>query len=132
MNTQNNKHNFYNKTLRPFAHENRYTMTKAEACLWKYALRAKSMRGYTFNRQRPVLNYIADFMYKELKLIIEVDGYSHTLEEVIAKDKTKQQNLESAGFIVIRFNDDEVLKNIEHIKRNIEQTIIEIEDKLKQ
>ena len=35
------------------------------------------MRGYNFNRQRPVLDYIADFMCKELKLIIELDGITH-------------------------------------------------------
>ena len=119
----------YNKTLRTFAHENRYQMTKAEACLWKYALRAKAMKGYTFNRQRPVLNYIADFMCKKLKLVIEVDGYSHTLDEVIRKDKIRQIDLEKAGFTVIRFTDAEVLKEIESVKRVIEQTMEKLEGK---
>lgn len=68
MIAEKNNHLLYNKSLQPFASENRKQMTKAEACLWKYALRAKQM-GYTFNRQRPVLNYVADFMCKELKLI---------------------------------------------------------------
>jgi very-short-patch-repair endonuclease len=58
MPTENN--NFYNKRLQSFAHENRYEMTKAEACLWKFVLSGKKL-GYTFNRQRPVLNFIADF-----------------------------------------------------------------------
>lgn len=75
-------YNLYNKKLQPYASKNRKQMTKAEACLWKYVLKAK-MTGYTFNRQRPVLNYIADFMCKEKKLIIEVDGITHTFEEVI-------------------------------------------------
>ena len=89
--------NHYNKNLQPFATQNRKQITKAEACLWKYALKAKQM-GYTFNRQRPVLKYIADFMCKELKLIIEVDGYTHLLENVIKNDIIRQQKLESAGF----------------------------------
>ena len=126
MKADKENYNLYNKTLQPFAHENRYQMTKAEACLWKYALRAKMMCGHTFNRQRPVLNYIADFMCKELKLIIEVDGYSHTLDEVIEKDVIKQRDLEKAGFVVIRFTDEEVLKRIEDVKRAIELTIEEI------
>lgn len=109
----------------PLAHENRYEMTKAEACLWKYVLKAKQT-GYTFNRQRPVLNYIADFMCKPLKLIIEVDGYSHSLEETIEKDKIKQTELEKAGFKVIRFRDEEVLKEIKNVKRVILQTIEEL------
>lgn len=127
MDTKNSNYNFYNKTLRVFAHENRYQMTKAEACLWKYVLKAKMMKGYTFNRQRPVLNYIADFMCKELKLVIEVDGYSHTLDEIIEKDRIKQADLEKMGFIVLHFRDNDVLKNIEHVKRVIELTIEKIE-----
>lgn len=111
-------YNHYNKKLQPFANENRKQMTKAEACLWKYVLKAK-MTGYTFNRQRPVLNYITDFMCKEKKLIIEVDGITHTFEEVIKKDIVRQKNLENSGFRVIRFKDEEVLKQIESVRRTI-------------
>jgi very-short-patch-repair endonuclease len=118
------RNNFYNKTLRPYAGENRKQMTKAEACLWKYALKAKQM-GYPFNRQRPVLNYIADFMCKELKLIIEVDGYSHTLESVIKNDIIRQSKLEEAGFVVVRFKDEEVLKEIARV-RDVILEVIEV------
>jgi len=117
-----NNHNFYNKNLKKFAKENRKEMTKAEACLWKYALKAKQM-GYTFNRQRPVLNYIADFMCKELKLIIEVDGYTHLKEEVIKNDIIRQKKLEEVGFKVIRFKDEEVLTGMKGVKAIIFQTI---------
>lgn len=117
----------YNTGHREFAHDLRYNMTKAEACLCKYVLRAKMMRGYTFNRQRPILNYIADFSCKKLKLVIEVDGYSHSLEKTIEKDRKKQDVLEKAGIIVIRFTDDEVLKGIENVRRAIEYTIEGIE-----
>ena len=125
MIAQKENHLLYNKSLKPFASENRKQMTKAEACLWKYALRAKQM-GYTFNRQRPVLNYIADFMCKELKLIIEVDGYTHLLEDVIENDIFRQQKLENAGFIVIRFKDEEVLKEINRVRELIQVTISEL------
>ncbi|TAL57811.1 MAG: endonuclease domain-containing protein [Bacteroidetes bacterium] len=118
----------YNKAHREFAHELRYTMTKAEACLWKYVLRAKMMKGYTFNRQRPILNYIADFSCKKLKLVIEVDGYSHSFEKTVEKDRIKQKDLEKAGFIIIHFTDDEVLKGIQNVSRAIEQAIEEIEN----
>jgi very-short-patch-repair endonuclease len=86
-------------------------MTKSEACLWKYALKAKQT-GYTFNRQRPVLNYIADFMCKPLKLIIEVDGITHLSEEAQVKDAKRQKDLEAAGFKVIRFTSKQVLTDI--------------------
>lgn len=118
-------YNHYNKNLKTFAHQNRKQMTKAEACLWKYALRAKQT-GYTFNRQRPVLNYIADFMCKELKLIIEADGYTHTLPDVIKNDKIRQQKLEEAGFKVIRFKDEEILKEINRVKEIILNTLTDL------
>ena len=65
----------YNKKLITFAHFLRKDITKAEACLWKYALSARKMKGYQFRRQRPVLNYIADFMCKELMLIPTDEPY---------------------------------------------------------
>src|SRR5947199_353987 len=85
---QADKHNnlAYNADLQPFAYSLRQTLTKAEACLWKYALRAGQMKGYIFRRQRPVLQYIADFMCQPLMLIIEVDGGIHKDDLVAAKD----------------------------------------------
>ena len=64
----------YNKNLQPFANQLRKEMTKAEACLWKYILKAKQLKGYQFRRQRPVLNYIADFICMELMLLIVPAG----------------------------------------------------------
>lgn len=121
------RNNFYNPKLKENAQELRREMTKAEACLWKYALRAKQMNGYSFNRQRPALNYIADFMCKELKLIIEVDGITHTREEVIKKDIIRQKNLEEAGFTVLRFKDKEILEQIQAVRRVIYGTITRLE-----
>lgn len=102
-------------------------MTKAEACLWKYALRAGLRNGYSFRRQRPVLNFIADFMCKELQLVIEVDGITHTWEETIVKDKIKEAKLREAGFHVLRFDDEYVLKNINRVIEEIDLKIEEIE-----
>jgi len=64
----------------------------------KYALRAKMMRGYTFNK-RPVGNYIVDFVCKELLLAMEVDGGSHLLEETIVKDDLKDDYLEKKDIV---------------------------------
>jgi very-short-patch-repair endonuclease len=114
----------YNKKLQPFANKLRKNITKAEACLWKYVLKAKQLKGYQFRRQRPVLNYIADFMCKELWLIIEVDGFTHQFEETIIKDKKRQTDLETAGFTVLRFTDEEILKRI-HIVRSLLEEWIE-------
>jgi very-short-patch-repair endonuclease len=81
------------------------------------------MKGFQFRRQRPVLNYIADFMCKELMLVIEVDGISHHSEEAIKKDQMRQNALEAAGFTVLRFTDDEVLNNINAMYSYLEDWI---------
>jgi len=113
----------YNKILQPYANRLRKEMTKAEACLWKYVLKAKKLRGCQFRRQRPVLNYIADFMCLELMLIIEVDGITHNLEDTIKKDEIRQKKLEAAGFTVLRFSDEEVLNRIQFVQEYLEDWI---------
>ena len=113
----------YNKNLQPYANRLRKEMTKAEACLWKYILKAKQLRGYQFRRQRPVGNYIADFLCMELMLIIEVDGLTHYWDETILKDKKKQADLEALGFTVLHFTDDEVLNNIKVVHDFLENWI---------
>jgi very-short-patch-repair endonuclease len=109
----------YNQKLKDFANSNRKEMTKAEACIWKYLLSRKQMMGFSFRRQRPVLNYIADFMCKELMLIIEIDGITHQWENVSKNDIVRSEKLEEIGFTIIRFSDDEVLNDI----KNVNQTI---------
>ena len=110
----------YNKNLRSNANKLRKEMTKAEACLWKYVLKAGMLKGYTFRRQRPVLRFIADFMCIDLKLIIEVDGITHHYDETVEKDNEKQKLLEQAGFTLMRFTDTEVLNDIGNVRRRLE------------
>lgn len=121
--TEGYSNHFYNNNLQPNANRLRKEMTKAEACLWKYVLRAGKMKGYGFRRQRPVLNYIADFMCKELMLIVEVDGSIHELEEIRKNDEQRQKALEEAGFTVLRFTNTEVLTNIQWVQSYLEEWI---------
>jgi very-short-patch-repair endonuclease len=110
---KNNYH--YNKKLQPFANRLRKNMTKGEACLWKYVLRARNMKGYTFRRQRPILDYIADFVCLDLRLVIEVDGITHETEEAAERDQQKDHDLEAVGFTVLRFSNWEVLNRIDDV-----------------
>lgn len=121
--TDGHSNHYYNKNLQPYANRLRKEMTKAEACLWKYVLRAGKMKSFQFRRQRPVLKYIADFMCKELMLIIEVDGSIHQLEEVMKNDAERQKTLEEAGFTVLRFTNEEVLENINAVYSCLEDWI---------
>jgi very-short-patch-repair endonuclease len=117
----------YNKKLQPLAAGLRKSMTKAEACLWKYVLRGKQLKGYQFRRQRPVLQYIADFLCKELMLIIEIDGITHDTEETVVKDQQRENDLKEAGFKIVRFTDEEVLGNIAGVTDQLELIIEKIE-----
>ncbi len=117
----------YNRKNLHLARKMRKDGTKAEACLWKYVLRAKMMKGYSFRRQRPIANYIVDFLCKELMLVIEIDGSIHDLEEVRQKDKIRKDFLESHGFKVLRFTNSQVLKNITQVREQLEYWIEEAE-----
>jgi len=110
----------YNKKLKPFASQNRKESTKAEVRLWCELLRNKQMLGYSFLRQRPIDTFIADFFCKELKLIIECDGYSHHFEETALNDEERTKRLNELGYHVIRFSDIEVMNDIENVRRAIE------------
>lgn len=124
----NHKNHDYNKNLKVFARELRKESTKAEIHIWSLLLKAKKMRGYPFLRQRPILNYIADFYCKKLNLIIEIDGWTHEDEDIQQKDRYKQKNLEKAGYSVLRFTDYEVFNHLEEVRAKIETWIEKFEE----
>ena len=113
----------YNKELRSVAYKLRNEMTKAEAVLWKFVLKAGQLKGCQFRRQRPVLNYVADFMCKDLMLVIELDGITHAEPEAIIRDEVRQRAIESAGFTVLRFLDNDVLHNLKGVHQFLENWI---------
>lgn len=117
----------YNPRLGERASTLRRSMTKAEACLWKYVLKAGGVSGYGFHRQRPVLNYIADFFCSELMLIVEVDGSSHDGPEAQERDARRTAELKAAGFVVLRFTNEEVLTAIEGVRARLEAFVREHE-----
>ncbi len=88
------------------------------------------MRGQQFRRQRPIDWYIVDFACLPLKLVIEVDGITHTHEDVAKNDVVRQRKLEELGFRVIRFTDEEVLTGIQAVYEIIEATVKELEEAL--
>lgn len=115
----------YNKRLKGLARGLRKHSTKAEVILWTELLRAKSMRGYAFLRQRPIGNYIADFFSKELKLVIELDGITH--EHKQQEDFEKDLVLNEMGYKVLRFEDNDVINHTEIVAREIENYIDQFE-----
>jgi len=81
------------------------------------------MRGYDFHRQKPLGNFIVDFFCYELMLAIEIDGYSHTFAEVLAKDERKENALEEFGVYVLHIDDAEVYWDLPNALASIEEYI---------
>ena len=107
-------------TLLPFAKRMRYTPTEAEARLW-WHLRAARLRGLKFRRQQPIGDYIVDFICFERKLIIEVDGSQHL--DAIERDDVRTAWLESVGFTVLRFWNDDVLRDAGCVAQEIARVV---------
>jgi very-short-patch-repair endonuclease len=97
--------------------------------MWTELLRAKKMQGYAFLRQRPILNYIADFYCKDLKLIIEVDGFTHDDSIQAEKDNVRTRDLNQNGYHIMRFTDYEVMNELPQVKDRIEKWIEEWEQR---
>ena len=108
----------YNKKLKNLARELRKNMTDAERRLWS-RIRRKQLKDYQFYRQKNIGNYIVDFYCPAAKLIVEVDGGHHYVNENIQKDKTRDNYLGSLGFTVLRFSDRDIFKNIEGVLQKI-------------
>lgn len=104
--------------LKEFVEENRGNQTPAEEKLWAI-LRGKKIGGYKFRRQHIIGNYIADFICLNENLIIEVDGSIHQLPENQANDESRTKDLNILGYKVIRFTNDEVLFNSDHVISSI-------------
>ena len=88
------------------------TMTDAEAKL-RSRLRDGRLLGTKFRRQVPIGSYIADFCCRNPKLVIEVDGGQHA--ERTAQDASRTRMIAQHGHTVLRFWDDEVLRNAEGV-----------------
>jgi very-short-patch-repair endonuclease len=95
----------------------RQDMPPAERRLWR-KLRGRKMCGDAFVRQRPLAGFLVDFYCKELRLAIEVDGWTHSLKA--AADAARQAALEALGVRFLRFWDREVLSDLEGVTEQIE------------
>jgi very-short-patch-repair endonuclease len=107
-------HDEVSKVQRTRAKQLRREMTRAETLLWRH-LKANRFAGLGFRRQSPMGNYIADFVSHACKPVIEVDGESHDFEERVRQDEVRDQWFASRGYRVLRFTNDDVMKNLEGV-----------------
>ena len=119
----------YNRTLREFSRDLRSHSTLSEVLLWQ-KLRASQFRGYAFNRQKPLGNYIVDFYCRKTNLVIEVDGGSHDYEEAVVEDRKRQQILEELGVSFLRFSDWEVKNAMSFVLGEIGYFLDDFEERI--
>ena len=98
----------------------RYEMTDAERVLWR-EVRAHRFAGFKFKRQEPLGLYVVDFVCYEAKLIVELDGGQHANQQEADAERTRW--LESRGFRVVRFWNNDVLANIAGVMHEIKKML---------
>jgi cyclase len=97
----------------------RNSVTPTEMILWGRL--KESFPTIKFRRQHPISFYIVDFYCHTKKLVIEIDGSIHDLEEIKIKDKLRQKELEVLGLKVIRFTTKEITNELESVLKIIEE-----------
>ena len=108
----------YEKYLKQNSQKLRNNQTDAENKLWQ-RINRDQLLGFRFNRQKPLLSYIVDFYCAKAKLIIELDGSQHYEPDYQEKDALRDAELNSLGFTVMRFSNDEVMREIEAVVEQI-------------
>ncbi len=116
----------YNRNLKEKARYLRNNSTHAEIKLWQ-CLKNKKLRNFDFHRQKPIDRFIADFFCNKLRLVIEVDGISHQLDEVKLNDDIKTRTFEAQGITVLRFTDEQIFEEIDNVISAIENYIDTLE-----
>jgi len=103
-----------------FARRLHRDQTDAERVLW-LRLRDRRLNGWKFKRQVPIDRYIVDFCCMDAHLVVELDGGQHAIRS--DDDARRTAVLESCGYLVLRFWDNDVLKNTDGVLEDIEATL---------
>jgi very-short-patch-repair endonuclease len=96
----------------------RREQTEAERRLWQ-VLRGRSLNGLKFVRQAPIGPFFADFLCREEKLVIAVDGATHSSDRELAYDRRREQYLREEGYRIMRASNEDVLRNLDGVCETI-------------
>jgi very-short-patch-repair endonuclease len=112
----------YHSKLKEPSQELRGKMTLAEKRLWE-KLKGLQIKGYSFNRQKPLGAFIVDFYCRKAKLVVEVDGEIHLKADIRRDDKNKDEYFKSIGLTVLRFTNEEVFIKTERVIEKIKSAL---------
>lgn len=102
----------------------RRTLTEPEKRLWWHLRHRLPVNETHFRRQVPIGSYIADFCCLGARLVIEVDGGQHTTDQAVDYDNRRTAYLESQGFHVLRFANNEIVQSINSVLDTIYAALV--------
>ena len=108
------------RELQERARELRKNMTPAEKILWE-KLRHNQLNGLQFRRQQIINPFIVDFYCHAKALVVEVDGDIHDLRQ--EEDTRREKVLSEMGLRIVRFRNDEVIKNLSTVVGKIKEQL---------
>ena len=109
--------------LTAFAKGNRKVMTEPAMRMW-LQLRAERFMGVKFRREKVIGDYIADFAANNPKLVVEIDGDTHDIDD--PHDAPRTRFLETLGYRVVRYSNGDVMQNLEGVLMNLAAVIDEM------
>lgn len=101
-----------------FARRLRRAPTPAEARLWS-RLRNRALGGYKFARQEPIGRYVVDFVCRDRRLVVEVDGATHSTDAERDHDRARGEFLAAEGYATLRFTNVELRENLQGVLETI-------------
>ncbi len=116
----------YNKDYIPLAQELRKNMTKEEKHLWYDFLKKLPV---TVNRQKNIGNYIVDFFIASKRIVIEIDGIQHKIDENKVADAARDCDFNRLGITVLRYSNTDINNNFQKVCKDILKHIeIDVDD----
>ncbi|QJD80665.1 endonuclease domain-containing protein [Spirosoma rhododendri] len=109
--------------MKELRRELRQRQTEAETILWGL-LRDRKVVGAKFRRQHSFGYFIVDFYCQAYRLVIELDGSVHNSPEARLADEEREGVLRDLGVLVIRFSNDEVLYDVNHVLEKIREILV--------
>jgi len=117
------------KRLTPIARRLRNDATDAERRLWN-GVRREQIGGFKFRRQVILNGFVVDFACLEARLILEVDGATHSTDGEIARDAARAAALSAQDHSILRFTNDDVFHNIDGVLETVRLKLIELRPRL--